>query len=108
MPAGRSPESSAQYPCLGLVGRWRGSVPPIGSPLLMAWGSLLPRGASTVKSVSMAQKRIVWVGAFACMLLCGHQASGQSSTIVHTLVRNPNPIGIFTNEYGAPVHNNGP
>jgi len=44
----------------------------------------------------------------ACWLLCSQQAIAQSSFISHTLLRNPNPVGVFTNEFGVPVYHAGP
>ena len=43
-----------------------------------------------------------------CWLLCGQQSSAQGSFISYTRLENPNPGGIFDQEFGAPVYNNGP
>lgn len=43
------------------------------------------------------------LSASVCWLLCGQQAGAQS-TVVHTVLRNPNPVGIFDQEFGVPVY----
>jgi hypothetical protein len=54
-----------------------------------------------------ACKSLLGTSLSACWLFCTQQAAAQS-TISHTFVWNPNPVGIFDQAYGAPVYNNGP
>jgi hypothetical protein len=45
---------------------------------------------------------------YACWLLCSQQGYAQGTFINHTVLRNPNPVGVFTNEFGVPVYHAGP